>query len=65
MPSPFPGMNPCLEQEVLWHDSHERFLPAAAASHSQHLPRYIVLIDKNVYLHDLPWTLQGRLDVPT
>jgi hypothetical protein len=31
MPSPFPGMDPFLEQQVIWHDFHERFLPAAAA----------------------------------
>lgn len=30
MPSPFPGMNPYLEQEDVWHDFHKRFLPAAA-----------------------------------
>ena len=54
MPSPFPGMNPYLEQDVIWHDFHERFLPAAAAKlTAQLLPRYIVLIDENVYLHDL------------
>src|SRR5208283_3705265 len=54
MPSPFPGMNPYLEQDVIWHDFHERFLPAAAAQlTAQLLPRYIVLIDENVYLHDL------------
>ncbi len=54
MASPFPGMNPYLEQEVLWHDFHERFLPAAAAHlTAQLLPRYIVLIDENVYLHDI------------
>jgi hypothetical protein len=53
MPSPFPGMDPYLEQEVIWHDFHERFLPAAAAHLSiQVLPRYIVLIDEHVYLHD-------------
>jgi hypothetical protein len=34
-------MDPYLEQEVLWHDFHEKFIPAAAA---QVLPRYIVLI---------------------
>ena len=54
MPSPFPGMDPYLEQETLWHDFHEKFLPAAAAYLSaQILPRYIVLIDENVYLHNL------------
>jgi Protein of unknown function (DUF4058) len=54
MPSPFPGMDPYLEQEVIWHDFHERFLPAAAAQISaQVLPRYIVLIDESVYLQDV------------
>jgi hypothetical protein len=54
MPSPFPGMDPYLEQEILWHDFHERFLPAAAAQISaQVLPRYIVLIDEHVYLNDV------------
>jgi hypothetical protein len=47
-------MDPYLEQEVIWHDFHERFLPAAAAQLSaQVLPRYIVLIDESVYLHDV------------
>ena len=67
MPSPFPGMDPYLEQEVLWHDFHEKFIPAAAAYLSaQVLPRYIVLIDENVYLHDLSGETRrgiGRLDV--
>ena len=26
MPSPFPGMNPYLERDVVGHDFHERFL---------------------------------------
>jgi hypothetical protein len=47
-------MDPYLEQDVVWHDFHERFIPAAAAYLSaQILPRYIVLIGQNVYLHDL------------
>jgi hypothetical protein len=29
MPSPFPGMNPYLEQEDAWRDFHEAFLPTA------------------------------------
>lgn len=53
MPSPFPGMDPYLEQETIWHDFHERFLPVAAAHLSaQILPRYIVLIDEHVYVND-------------
>jgi hypothetical protein len=54
-------MDPYLEQEVVWHDFHEKFFPAAAAYLSaQVLPRYIVLIDENVYLHDLT-TEEARL----
>jgi hypothetical protein len=53
MPSPFSGMDPYLEQDVLWHDLHKRFLPAAAAQiSSQVLPRYIVVIDEQVYLDE-------------
>jgi Protein of unknown function (DUF4058) len=67
MRSPFPGMDPYLEQEVVWHDFHERFIPAAAAHlASQVLPRYIVLIDENVYLHEMPQEesrLAGRPDL--
>ncbi len=45
MPSPFPGMNPYLEQEDAWHDFHERFIPLVAATlGSQLRPRYIVMI---------------------
>jgi hypothetical protein len=47
-------MDPYLEQDVVWHDFHEKFIPAAAAYLSaQVLPRYIVLIGKNVYRHGL------------
>jgi hypothetical protein len=60
-------MDPYLEQEVIWHDFHERFLPAAAAQISaQVLPRYIVLIDENVYLQDVEMEQEraiGRPDV--
>jgi hypothetical protein len=65
MPSPFPGMDPYLEAR--WHDFHERFLPYAAAHLArQVLPRYIVLIDENVYVHDIPRDdrrLLGRPDL--
>ncbi len=46
MPSPFPGMNPYLEQEDVWHDFHRLFLPAAAeVIGAQVQPDYIVKID--------------------
>ena len=67
MPSPFPGMNPYLEQDDAWHSFHERFctrladeLVAATG------PRYLVKLDENVFLHELPSSdrrLLGRPDV--
>jgi len=58
-------MNPYLE--TIWHDFHERFLPAAAAYLvPQVRPKYIVLIDETVYLHDIPQEehrLIGRPDL--
>ena len=49
MPSPFPGMNPYLEQEDVWHDFHERFIPLAATLLGGQLrPRYIVKIDEHI-----------------
>ena len=67
MPSPFPGMNPYLEQEDVWHDFHERFLPTAAeVIGAQVQPDYIVKIDEHVYVHELPpepRRLLGRADL--
>ena len=55
MPSPFPGMNPYLEQDDAWHDFHERFLPALADRLiAQVRPNYIVKIDEHVYVHEVP-----------
>lgn len=55
MSSPFPGMNPYLEQEEAWHDFHERFMPTAAEVLGQQVdPRYIVKIDERLYVHELP-----------
>src|SRR5438552_303967 len=54
MSSPFPGMNPYLEQERVWHDFHERFIPAAAEALTLQVdPNYIVKIDEHVYIHEL------------
>lgn len=67
MPSPFPGMNPYLEQEDVWHDFQERFIPAAAELLTPQLvPKYIVKIDQHAYIHELPANerrLLGRPDV--
>jgi hypothetical protein len=55
MPSPFPGMNPYLEQEDVWHDFHERLVTIAAEMlETQVGPDYIVKIDAHIYVHELP-----------
>ena len=55
MPSPFPGMNPYLEQEDVWHGFHQRFIARAADSLvPQVRPDFVVDIEANVYLHELP-----------
>jgi hypothetical protein len=67
MPSPFPGMNPFLEQEDAWHDYHESFMPLARdLLAAQVRPAYLVKIDEHVYIHELPEEqrhLLGRGDV--
>ena len=67
MPSPFPGMNPYLEQDRVWHDFHERFIPSVAeAIAAQADPRYVVKIDEHVFIHELPdepRRFAGRADV--
>ena len=67
MPSPFPGMNPYLEQDDAWHDFHERFIPLVATILGGQLrPRYIVKIDEHIYVHELADKSRravGRADV--
>jgi hypothetical protein len=67
MPSPFPGMNPYLEQGDAWHDFHERFIPLVATLlGSQLRPRYIVKIDEHIYVHELAAESRrsvGRADI--
>jgi hypothetical protein len=67
MPSPFPGMNPYLEQDTVWHDFHERFCPALAELLTPQVrPSYVARIDEHVYIHELPAEprrLAARADV--
>ena len=54
MPSPFPGVDPYLEQDDAWHDFHERSVPLVATILGGQLrPRYIVKIDVHVYVHEV------------
>ncbi|PSN15009.1 hypothetical protein C7271_21235, partial [filamentous cyanobacterium CCP5] len=50
MPSPFPGMDPYLEQPDLWPEFHNRLLVAIADRLGPQLrPKYRVAIEKRVY----------------
>ncbi len=50
MPSPFPGMNPYLEQDDAWHDFHKRFLPLAAELLTPQIrPNFIARLDETIY----------------
>ena len=53
MASPFPGMNPYLEQETVWHDFQKRFMAAAAADLTSKIrPHYYVQIGEHRFLHE-------------
>ena len=55
MPSPFPGMNPWLEQDALWHDFHQSFLSGMRDAISDAVsPRYFVALEEHVYIHEPP-----------
>jgi hypothetical protein len=60
-------MNPYLEQDDVWHDFHERFIPLMAEMlNAQVGPDYIVRIDEHVYVQDAEGDtrrLVGRADV--
>jgi hypothetical protein len=53
MPSPFPGMNPYLEQDDAWHDFHQQFIPQISqVIVPQVRPAYIVKVEEHVYIHE-------------
>jgi hypothetical protein len=53
MPSPFPGMDPYLEDPAVWPGVHSQLINAAARRLSaQLLPKYIVRPDVRVYVSD-------------
>ncbi len=55
MPSPFPGMNPYLENAAVWTDFHYRFIAAAADALADPLaPSYYVKIGEHLYFHEVP-----------
>jgi hypothetical protein len=67
MPSPFPGMNPYLEQAGVWQDFHQSFLPLMReALAAQVRPAYFVKVEEHLFVHESPIDgrrLLGRSDV--
>ena len=67
MPSPFPGMNPYLEQSAFWSDFHGGYIHRCREVLAQQvLPRYFVRVDEHIYLHEMPEPrarLIGRPDI--
>jgi hypothetical protein len=60
-------MNPYLEQEDVWQDFHQSFLPLARAALSEQVrPAYLVKIEEYLFIHELPDEERrylGRTDV--
>jgi hypothetical protein len=60
-------MNPYLESPGVWHGFHQRFVTAMANQLTAQLrPQYIVLLEENIYLHEIDESERmhaGRADV--
>src|SRR5687768_5063842 len=53
MPSPFPGMDPCLEDPGLWRDVHHGLISEIQADLNRQLrPKYHVRVEDRVYVSD-------------
>ena len=53
MLSPFPGMNPYLEQENVWQDFHDCMVAAISDALSPQVrPGYIVNIEEHSFIHE-------------
>jgi hypothetical protein len=54
MPSPFPGVDPYLENPEFWSEVHHRLITAIAIALGPALrPKYRVAIEKRIYLSDV------------
>ncbi len=67
MPSPFPGMNPYLEQDDTWEDFHHNFITQAREALTYQVgPNYLVKIEVRLLLHELSveeGRFLGRADI--
>ncbi len=67
MPSPFPGVNPYLEQPSAWHDFHYSAIPLMRARLTPQVrPKYIAKVEATLYIRETPEDkrrLIGRADL--
>ncbi len=65
MPTPFPGMDPYLEQRALWPDVHNSLITALRDDMAPRLrPRYFVAVEERTYIDgSRGLTFAGRPDV--
>jgi Protein of unknown function (DUF4058) len=62
MPSPFPGMNPYLEQDEVWQDFHDALVPVMRDAISPQVsPHFIVKIEEHLYIHEPDGTPRVRV----
>ena len=65
MPSPFPGMDPYLEDPFFWPDFHFAMIAAMRAQLNASLPdRYVAAADRNVWIHEPDAEERRRLAGP-
>lgn len=54
MPSPFPGMNPYLEQDDVWEDFHHNFLTWSQRALARQLGvNYLIRVESRIYIREL------------
>jgi hypothetical protein len=62
MASPFPGMNPYLEQSSVWEDFHQSLITEIRESiAAQVRPAFLVKIEERVFIHEPSSEERGRL----
>src|SRR5437762_6489586 len=65
MSSPFPGMDPYLEEPSVWPDCHAGLIVARCADLNAHLPeRYAAWKDRNVWVYEPDAETRSRLKKP-
>jgi hypothetical protein len=65
MPSPFPGMDPYVEEPSRWSDFHSTMIVAFRAALNNVLPeRYVANVDQYVWLHEPDLETRQRLGRP-